>query len=312
MLPLFRVALAALLTAAPLLPAAADNAPQAPPAPASPACRNPSALGTSRVMAVGSGIRIGLKTYPQTLDLADHEVVLTFDDGPLPSTTPEVLEALERECVRATFFVIGRHAAAYPDLVRREIADGDSVGHHTLSHPAATLRGIDAARGAAEIEQGFAADDKAAFGAYAGEPRTPFFRFPGFADTAPLLEHLAKRHVAVFGADLWASDWEPMTPEEELTRLTERLDRAGRGIILLHDIRRQTAAMLPAFLRMLKQKGYRVVHLVPGPESPMLRQAPAGWTSETERTIDRLMQSSGRRFDPERRAARDLGLRRGL
>ena len=67
----------------------------------------------------------------------------------------------------------------------------------------------------------------------------------------------------MFGADLWASDWNPMTPEQELKLLTDRLAAAGKGIILLHDPKARTAAMLPAFLRYLADHHYRVVHLVP-------------------------------------------------
>ena len=77
------------------------------------------------------------------------------------------------------------------------------------------------------------------------------------------LDALQKRGIAVFGADLWASDWDPMTPAQQLKLLTERLQIARKGIILLHDTKAQTAAMLPAFLRYLRDNGYRVVHLVP-------------------------------------------------
>ncbi len=252
------------------------------------ACANPNALGTSRNLVVGGGIRVGLKTYPQTLDLADHEVVLTFDDGPWRATTPRILDALEADCVKATFFLIGRNAAAAPSLVKREVADGDTVGHHTWSHPAVTLRGLSEEAARADIDKGIAADDKAAYGGYSGAPRVPFFRFPGFGDSPALLDHLASRNIAVFGADLWASDWIPMTPEEELHRLMGRLDKAGRGIILLHDIKKQTADMLPSFLAALKAGGYHVVHIVPGPGPTATRPAPAGWTSETEKAVAHL------------------------
>ncbi len=248
-------------------------------------CADPQALGTSRELAVGDGVAVGLKTYPRTLDLAPREVVLTFDDGPARATTPRILDALDAACVRATFFLVGRNAAALPAIVRREVALGHSVGHHTWSHPAVTLRGLGDAEGRAEIARGMEADDKAAYGAWSGAPRVPFFRFPGFADTKDLLDGLKARRIAVFGADLWAADWVPMTPEVELRRLMARLDAAGGGIVLLHDTKEQTAAMLPALLAALKAGGYRVVHLVPGPHGPAMRAAPAGWTPETERAI---------------------------
>ncbi len=259
-----------------------------------PSCQ-PDALGTSREIHIGpnagQGLAVGLKTYPRTLALADHELVLTFDDGPWPATTPKVLEALARECVKATFFLIGRNAEAAPALVRREIVEGHSVGHHTFSHPSLTLRGLRDEAARADIEHGFGVDDQAAYGTYHGEPRTPFFRFPGFGDTQHLLSWLAQRNIAVFGADLWASDWVTMTPEAELNLLLGRIEAQGRGIILLHDTKDPTAAMLPALLRTLKQRGYKIVHLVADPASPgpvSTLEAPAGWSSETARTLQKM------------------------
>ncbi len=239
----------------------------------------PGALGTSRVLGVDAREtpRVGLKSFPQTLPLADKEIVLTFDDGPLPATTSRVLRALADQCVKATFFLIGRNAAANPEMVRRIAADGHTVGHHTWSHPILPLLREDAAR--REVDQGIAADEAALAGApprvlanarasapldtSARDPATPFFRFPGFAANARLLEEMRARGIVVFGADLWASDWNPMTPEQELALLTQRLSAARKGIILLHDTKIATAAMMPAFLRWLKANGYKVVHLVP-------------------------------------------------
>src|ERR1700693_3606133 len=83
-------------------------------------CPRPGTLGTSRVLAVDAATtpRVGLKSFPQTLPLGDHEVVLTFDDGPWPATTQKVLKALADECVQATFFLIGKSASEHPELVR--------------------------------------------------------------------------------------------------------------------------------------------------------------------------------------------------
>lgn len=232
---------------------------------------------------------LGFKTYPHSLKLADHEVVLTFDDGPSRATTPRVLAALAHECVHATFFLIGRNAAGAPALVRAEVAGGNTVGHHSFSHPEVTERGLADAQARADIDRGFAADDNAAYGSFASEPRVPFFRFPGFGDTPALDTWLASRHIAVFSADLWASDWVKMTPEVELALLMKRLEAAGRGIVLLHDIKPQTAEMLPAFLRALKANDFKVVHLVPGSGPTPVSDAPPGWSSETEKTVSALM-----------------------
>ena len=226
-------------------------------------CPRKDALGTSRTLVVdaASAPRVGLKSFPQTLPLGDHEVVLTFDDGPWPGLTPRVLAALAHECVLATFFVIGRHAAAHPEMVRKIAGLGHTVGHHTFAHPNIRYLKPDAA--GAEIDKGIAAVETALHGTASTTPTTPFFRFPYFESTPATLELLQKRGIVVFGADLWASDWNPMTPKAQLKLLIERLQAARKGIILLHDPKAQTTAMLPAFLRYLRDNRYRVVHLVP-------------------------------------------------
>jgi peptidoglycan/xylan/chitin deacetylase (PgdA/CDA1 family) len=225
-------------------------------------CPRNGTLGTSRILAVDAATtpRVGLKSFPQTLPLADHEVVLTFDDGPWPPTTSRVLAALAAECVRATFFLIGKSASEHPDLVRRIAAEGHTVGHHTWTHR--SLMRIAPAEAVEEIDRGIAADEMALHVATT-TPSTPFFRFPGFEMTQATLDLLQSRGIVVFGADLWASDWNPMTPNQELKLLTDRLKVAGKGIILLHDPKAHTAAMLPNFLRYLRDNHYRVVHLVP-------------------------------------------------
>jgi|GEM_PF-445025 peptidoglycan/xylan/chitin deacetylase (PgdA/CDA1 family) len=225
-------------------------------------CPRKDALGTSRVMTVDPRAfpRVGFKSFPQSLPLADREVVLTFDDGPFPPTTAKVLATLASECVQATFFLIGRNAEANPDIVKRIATAGHTIGHHTWSHR--PLDRIGESQAIEEIDRGIAADEMALHGVARRIPSTPFFRFPGFASTPSLLSSLQSRGIAVFGADLWASDWNPMTPEQQLNQLIERLDNRGKGIILLHDTKAQTAKMLPAFLQHLRRNGYKVVHLV--------------------------------------------------
>jgi len=230
---------------------------------AAPCSGNPDALGTERVLAVDatSTPRVGRKHFPDTLPLADKELVLTFDDGPWPTTTPKVLAALKAECVRATFFLLGRNVAAHPAIVLRALAEGHTLGHHTYSHPLLNRMALEKAE--AEINRGIARDELAAYGLSRSTPTTPFFRFPGFASSPALLDRLRDRGIVVFGADIWASDWLDMAPEAELTKLMSRIEKAGRGIVLLHDTKAQTAQMLPALLRMLKKRGYRIVHVVP-------------------------------------------------
>jgi peptidoglycan/xylan/chitin deacetylase (PgdA/CDA1 family) len=229
---------------------------------------NPDALGTARVMMVDARTtpRVGRKHFPETLPLGEKELVLTFDDGPWPTSSPKILAALKAECVRATFFLLGRNTDAHPQIARRAQAEGHSIGHHTYSHP--LLNGMALDKAVAEINRGIGRDELAVNGVSRLEPTTPFFRFPGFASSQPLLERMQDRGIVVFGADVWASDWLPMTPEAELQLLLGRIAHVGRGIVLLHDTKAQTANMLPALLRELKKRGYRIVHVV-GLNGPM-------------------------------------------
>ena len=226
-------------------------------------CPEKGALGTTRVLTVDPTAypRVGLKSFPQTLPLRDHEVVLTFDDGPNPRGTRKVLAALKQECVRATFFLVGKPSSEHPALVRRIAAEGHTVGHHTWSHQ--SLMRIKADDATEEIDHGIAAVEMALHGIATTTPSTPFFRFPYFDSSPETLDLLQARGMVVFGADFWASDWKPMTAQQQLKLLIERLKVARKGIILLHDPRTQTAAMLPAFLRYLRDNDYSVVHLVP-------------------------------------------------
>jgi len=280
---------------------------------AEPCPNNPQALGTARVLEVSAAAtpRVGAKQFRTTLDLAPKEVVLTFDDGPWPGTTEKVLAALARECVHATFFLLGRNAASYPALARRELAEGHTVAHHSFAHPLLNRMRPDKAE--AEIDRGIAAVELALYqekrdarasavaacdlhnaqplcspppaseasggegsgvggsrerGASVVGPRTPFFRFPGFAASPVMLDRLAARGIVVFGADFWASDWNRMSPSHQLRLTLARLEARGGGIVLFHDTKAQTAAMLPAFLRALHARGFRVVHVVPASAKP--------------------------------------------
>jgi peptidoglycan/xylan/chitin deacetylase (PgdA/CDA1 family) len=230
---------------------------------AAPCPGNSQALGTERVIEVDakSTPQVGRKHFPTTLPLRAKELVLTFDDGPWPGTTPKVLDALKHECVRGTFFLLGRNVEPHPELARRELAEGHSVGHHSYSHP--LLDHMPLAKAEAEINHGIEEDEYAVYGQRRTAPITPFFRFPGFASNKALLDRMSERGIVVFGADVWASDWDPMSPEQEMRLILGRIEQVGRGIVLFHDTKAQTAQMLPAFLQELKRRGYRIVHAVP-------------------------------------------------
>ena len=235
------------------------------PAHAADACPgNADALGVSRTLEIDTrgGLFVGTKSYPDTLPLANHEIVLTFDDGPSGKNTDRVLEALAHECVKATFFAVGDMAAAHPDQLKRMAAAGHTIGTHSMTHVIMTTVPGDKAR--ADIEAGWRTVDRILTDGARTEP-PPFFRFPGFAPTAELSQWLKAKNVGVFGADFWGSDWNPMTGDQILAQVLGRIEARGSGILLLHDIHAHTADMVPALLKELKRRGWKVVHIVPKP-----------------------------------------------
>jgi peptidoglycan/xylan/chitin deacetylase (PgdA/CDA1 family) len=223
-------------------------------------CADPSAgLGVSRVIEIdtSTGALFGdLTKFPRHESLlAPKEVVLTFDDGPLPIVTRSVLDTLDRFCTKATFFSIGRMAIAYPATVREVLARGHTLGSHTWSHPL-TLHRLRPEAARDEIERGFAAVALAA-----GEPIAPFFRFPGLSDNAELLAHLQSRGIATFSVDVVSNDSFVHDAGRLVQTTLQKLEARKGGILLFHDIKAATARALPVVLAELKQRGYRVVHL---------------------------------------------------
>ena len=164
----------------------------------------PEALGTARVIALDPSEhrRLGLMEYDETLPLADHEVVLTFDDGPIPPSTPKVLDALAAECVKATFFVVGEMARAHPALLRREFDEGHTIGTHTEHHPYLNRLPADAAT--REISGGIASVNKVLGGPFAA----PFFRFPYLEPKAAQDALALKLGLTVWSTDIHANDWD--------------------------------------------------------------------------------------------------------
>jgi peptidoglycan-N-acetylglucosamine deacetylase len=239
---------------------------------------NPDALGTSRVIIVDPAehTRIGTMQYHESLPLEDKEVVLTFDDGPLPPYTSRVLETLAAECVKATFFMVGRQARAFPDMVRRVYNEGHTVASHSQNHPRIFTR-LPMAAAENEIEQG-----RASVAAALGDERAlaPFFRFPGLGRSNAIEEYLAAHGIMTWSADFLADDWRRITAQQVLTRALDRLDRKGKGVLLLHDIQPRTALALPVLLRALKARGYRIVQVVPaGPDRPKTVAPPEAWAA---------------------------------
>jgi peptidoglycan/xylan/chitin deacetylase (PgdA/CDA1 family) len=227
------------------------------PAWAEDACANADALGVARTIKVDTtgGPWLGAPHGNPDL-LRPGEVVLTFDDGPMPLSTNAILAALAAECTKATFLMVGQMAAAYPEMVREVLAAGHTVGTHTWSHPNLALIGAWRVKG--QIEMAIAAVQKAA-----GAPIAPFFRYPYLSSTAASVAYLRRRNIAQLAIDVDSFDYLIRNPQLMVRRTMARLAAKGRGIILMHDIHISTARAVPELLARLKAGGYSIVHLQP-------------------------------------------------
>ncbi len=237
---------------------------------------NPGALGTSRTLVVDprEHPRIGTMQYAETLPLQDHEVVLTFDDGPLPPHSTQVLDILASQCVKATFFIIGRMARDYPEGVRRVRDAGHSIGTHSQNHPLGMNR-MPIERAQQEIDDGIAATT-AALGGSAS--LAPFFRIPGLRRAEAVEDYLASKGIQTWSADFPADDWRHVSSARVYDLAMKRLEAKGKGILLLHDIQARTVAALPKILHDLKARGYRIVHVVSAtPDLPKTPTEPQQW-----------------------------------
>jgi peptidoglycan/xylan/chitin deacetylase (PgdA/CDA1 family) len=240
-------------------PAAAPATPPAPapsPATAKTTCANPDALGVGRVVEIDTtgGPGFGFEHFKQLDFLRDKEVVLTFDDGPWQSTTPTVLKALADECTKGVFFPIGKHATYYPDVLKAVAAAGHTVGSHTWSHANLNGKKLTEQQQKDEIEKGLSAVKWAL-----GASPAPFFRFPALQHPPAMVTYLGSRNIAIFSCDIDSFDFKTRKSDQVISNVMTKLDKMGKGIILMHDFQKHTAEALPTLLRKLKAGGYKVV-----------------------------------------------------
>jgi peptidoglycan/xylan/chitin deacetylase (PgdA/CDA1 family) len=234
-------------------------APKPAPAPAAKrACANPNALGIGRVVEIDTkgGPGFGFEHFKQLDFLADKEVVLTFDDGPWPNNTPAVLKALAEECTTGIFFAVGKHASWHPDILRQVAAAGHTVGTHTWSHVNLNKKGMTEQQAKEEIEKGFSAVRMAL-----GAAPAPFFRFPQLQHPPAMVTYLGTRDIAMFSTDLDSFDFKASKPEKIVETVMGKVNKLGKGIILMHDFQKHTAEALPALLAQLKAGGFKVVQM---------------------------------------------------
>ena len=244
---------------------------------------NPDALGTSRTIVVDPAEhpRLGSMQYREGLPLEDHEVVITFDDGPLPPRSTRALEILAHECVKATYFLVGKMARSYPDMVRRIRDAGHTIGTHSYSHPF-TFHKMSPEKAQLEIDEGIAS---VAWALGDGTGPAPFFRIPGLLRADGVERYLASRRLQVWSADFPADDWLKIGPAQVYARALQRIEANHKGILLLHDIQAKTVEALPNLLRELKRRGYRIVHVVPAtPDHPKTATDPRQWMMHARQT----------------------------
>jgi peptidoglycan/xylan/chitin deacetylase (PgdA/CDA1 family) len=250
--------------AQPAPPAAAPAPPPTPAAAPPPptACANPNAMGVARVVEIDTagGPGFGSQHFKSYDFLRDHEVVLTFDDGPWLGHTQAVLKALADQCLKATFFSIGKHATYYPEILKMVVAAGHTVGSHTWSHADLVAvikkKGLDAAK--EEVEKG-----ASAVHLMSGAQIAPFFRFPDLRHPPEMLTYLGERNIATFSTDIDSWDFKIKKPDELVKSLMGKVTKAGKGIILMHDFQKVTSIALPQILGQLQKNGFKVVHMVP-------------------------------------------------
>lgn len=220
-------------------------------------CPNDNAIGVARTVEIDTtgGPGFGFEHYKAHDFLQQKEVVLTFDDGPQKFATEGVLAALAEHCTKATFFTIGKMALGYPEIIREVAKAGHTIGTHTWSHQAVRkLKTIEEAK--SEIERGISAVKRAV-----GGPIAPFFRFPTLVDSPETIAHLGTRNIAMFSTDVDSFDFKLQPPEQLVKGVMQKLEKSGKGILLMHDIHKNTAKAMPLLLSELKAKGFKIVHI---------------------------------------------------
>jgi len=254
----FAIAVAISISAATAAWAQTAQAPGPTPAPAAAKCDNPDALGVTRIVEIDTtgGPGFGFEHFKAYDFLRDKEVVLTFDDGPWPGHTPAVLKALAEQCTKAVFFPIGKHAGWHPEIMKQVAGAGHTVGSHTWSHK--DLSKLNEQEGKDEIEKGIAAVSIA----LGNKPVGPFFRFPALRHPPELLKYVGERNVGVFSTDMDSFDFKMRKPEQVIASVMKKLEKHGKGIVLMHDFQQATAKAAPDLLKKLKESGYKVVQVV--------------------------------------------------
>lgn len=180
------------------------------------------------------------------------KIALTFDDGPHPRYTPQILEILDEFGIKATFFVVGVNARNYPDTMAGIIKKGHEIGNHTYSHPHVSC--LDSNKLMCEVEQ----CESAVFGLT--DYKTKLFRPPEGLIDADVRSVLRSLDYKVILWDIDTRDWAHTPPKDIAANVIENVT-AG-DIILMHDYighNSPTPEALRLFIPVLQKKGYKFV-----------------------------------------------------
>ena len=179
--------------------------------------------------------------------MTDKVIALTFDDGPVPGTTEQILDALHKEEVVATFFVTGNNAKRNPALLLRMIADGHVIANHTWNHPANSSM----AEGMKQVHDTQSVIQMATL-------RKPnLFRPPYGIKTSAATKVAKQNGMAIVLWTLTSADTGTKKWEDVYTNIV--VGAKPGDIALMHDVKPHTAKALPLILRDLKKKGFRFV-----------------------------------------------------
>lgn len=197
--------------------------------------------------------------YPKALwrmDIDEHSVYLTFDDGPIPESTPYLLKILREFDIKATFFVVGDNVRKYPDLYQQILDDGHRIGNHTFNHIGSARHSIRTyERNVAKCEEQLRQFPTEALEGSNGKPL--LFR-PPHGWMRPMLYGLMRRKYRIVMWDLVTRDYSHMLSPYDVLRNIQTYTRNG-SIITFHDSLKSIDKLyfaLPASLRFLKSQGY--------------------------------------------------------
>ncbi len=197
----------------------------------------------------------------------DKVIALTFDDGPWPETTEKVLAALNKENVKATFYMVGQPLQSFPELGKKVLADGHVIANHTLHHWYKQMSPLVAQR---EIE------DTQKIIRDILHVETAYFRPPGGVLTNGLVAYAQKQGQSVNMWSVDSNDSHPKRPSPEAMLKTILAQATPGGIVLMHDgggSHDNTAKAVPQIIIKLREQGYRFVTV---PELLEISSASAG------------------------------------